>query len=120
MGGKVVSQELPALHLFHESAASNFTDPYRSTPMPSDKDSQELIESDRTASHIAYHLVVSTSNRKMSDDERESIKQVIKDAAVQLNVTLMLALQNRYKLSFEVYAANTGKRSEPIFELEEQ
>lgn len=87
--------------------------------MPSDKDEAELVESDRQASHIAYHLVVSTMNRKMSDDERESIRQVIKDAAVQLNVTLMLALQNRYKLSFEVYAANTGKRSEPIFELEE-
>lgn len=81
---------------------------------------EDMTESDRSASHIAYHLVVSTMNRKMSDDERESIKQVIKDAAVQLNVTLMLALQNRYKLSFEVYAANSGKRSEPIFELEEE
>ena len=88
--------------------------------MPSDKEEDELVESDRQASHIAYHLVVSTSNRKINDDEREAIKQVIKDAAVQLNVTLMLALQNRYKLSFEVYAANTGKRKEPIFELEEQ
>jgi len=88
--------------------------------MPSDESKDQLIESDRQASHIAYHLVVSTVNRKMSDDERESIKQVIKDAAVQLNVTLMLALQDRYKLSFEVYAANTGKRSEPIFELEEE
>jgi len=87
--------------------------------MPSDETEDQLVESDRQASHIAYHLVVSTSNRKMSDDEREAVKQVIKDAAVQLNVTLMLALQNRYKLSFEVYAANTGKRKEPIFELEQ-
>lgn len=107
------------LIVWHAYQSSQFTDPHRSTPMPSDKDEAELVESDRQASHIAYHLVVSTMNRKMSDDERESIRQVIKDAAVQLNVTLMLALQNRYKLSFEVYAANTGKRSEPIFELEE-
>jgi hypothetical protein len=87
--------------------------------LPTPQEAAEYKEKDKTASHIAYHLVVSTVNRKLNDDERESIQQVIKQAAVQLNTLLMLSIQNKYKLSFEIYGANSGKRNEPIYELEQ-
>lgn len=78
----------------------------------------ELVEQDRAASHIAYSIVATTPNKKLSDEEREAIKEVIRATALELNVKLMIVLQNRYTMTFEIAANNSGRRREPLFELE--
>lgn len=73
---------------------------------------------DASANLISYAIVASTNNRRMTADEREAIREVMREAAMELNVKLMLVLQGRYKMTFELTASNSGKRTLPLLEDE--
>lgn len=76
----------------------------------------DQAEKDRKANLITYSISASTSNRKMTDDEREAIRTVMRETAMEMNVKLLLVLQDRYKLTFDIVTSNGGKRSLPLME----
>lgn len=76
----------------------------------------DQAEKDRKANLITYSISASTSNRKMTDDEREAIRTVMRETAMEMNVKLLLVLQDRYKLTFDIVTSNSGKRSLPLME----
>jgi hypothetical protein len=103
---------------FHAAAAITATKhEYEVRPM-TEHEKAELVESDRSASHISYSVVATIPNRKYSDEEREVLQQLIRETAMELNVKLLMVFQNRYTLTFEVLANNSGRRREPLFVLE--
>lgn len=114
---KVSDCTLATFHAAAARAATHFV--IYEEGLMTEHEKAEQVEADRSASHIAYSIVASTPNKKYSDEEREILKQLIRESAMELNVKLMMVFQNRYTLSFEVFANNTGRRREPLFELEQ-